>query len=234
MASYEVEHSTANTNEQQHHRPRPRRPDLSSFFATLNEITPTPSESRARPYAVPVPGDVSAAFRSLAEALDVMRRESESGGEALLPVYDGRIPEGLGLGGEEATDGGLVAEMIRLLLQGAEEPPMEVQGVSESFCDALERVPVSSLKASQSCPICNNPFLDDPYPLIVRLPCHTSHLFDLECLRPWLRLRGTCPLDRVDFGQKERDKERERIERIMKRGAQSEDNEDEEWDGMYG
>ncbi|WEW58224.1 hypothetical protein PRK78_003692 [Emydomyces testavorans] len=149
MASYEVEHSTTTdtnnqptpttTNQTQptapHHRPR--RPDLSSFFATLNEITPNPSESRARPYAVPVPDDVSAAFRSLAEALDVIRREAESGGDAPLPVYDGRVPEGLGLDGEEGVDGGLIGQMIRTLLQEAEQPPREVEGVSEGFCDGM-------------------------------------------------------------------------------------------------
>lgn len=70
---------------------------------------------------------------------------------------------------------------------------------------------------------------------MVRLPCHTSHLFDLECVRPWLRLRGTCPLDRADFGEKERAKERERIERMVKRAnGGGDDDEDEEWDGMYG
>ncbi|EER23746.1 hypothetical protein CPC735_051160 [Coccidioides posadasii C735 delta SOWgp] len=206
-----VEHSTTpdtNTRSTSESRPNPRhrRPDLSTFFATLNEISHNPSEPRTRPYAVPVPGDVSAAFRSLAEALDVIRRETESGGDAPLPVYDGREPEGLA----EGADGGLIGQMIRTLLQDAEAPPREVEGVSEVFVD------------------------DDPYPLVVRLPCHTSHLFDLECVRPWLRLRGTCPLDRFDFGQKERDKERERIERMMKRGTATEDDQDEDWDGMYG
>lgn len=61
-------------------------------------------------------------------------------------------------------------------------------------------------------------------------------MFDLECIKPWLRLRGTCPLDRVDFGKKEREKEKERWERMMKRQDPSaqEDPEEEEWDGMYG
>ena len=108
--------------------------------------------------------------------------------------------------------------------------------LTQIFLTALDRVPRASLKPSQACPICNNPFLDDPYPLVVRLPCHTSHIFDLECVRPWLRLRGTCPLDRVDFGKKEREKQRERWEKMMKRRDKDaqEDDEEEEWDGMYG
>jgi hypothetical protein len=39
----------------------------------------------------------------------------------------------------------------------------------------------------------------DPYPLVVRLPCHPDHKFDLDCIRPWLKLNSTCPLDRQDF-----------------------------------
>ena len=42
----------------------------------------------------------------------------------------------------------------------------------------------------------------DPYPLVVRLPCHKDHRFDLECIAPWLRLHATCPLDRKDLSKK--------------------------------
>ncbi|CRG84035.1 putative RING finger protein YBR062C [Talaromyces islandicus] len=222
MATYEVEHNT--TDPRITNQTRPRRPDLSTFFSTLSEITPNPSETRTREHAVPVPGDVSAAFRSLAEAFDVMRREHDIGGA--------------GAGGEE-TQGedhhgaALIDQMIEALVQGAELPPREVEGVNEEFCDSLDRVPRSALKASQSCPICSNPFLDDPYPLVVRLPCHTTHLFDLECVRPWLRLRGTCPLDRTDFGKKQREKELERRKEQEKRRAAADDEEDD-LDGMYG
>lgn len=96
---------------------------------------------------------------------------------------------------------------------------------------ALDRIPRASLKPSQTCPICNTSFLEDPYPLVVRLPCHPTHLFDLECVRPWLRLRGTCPLDRTDFGKKEREKEAERRRAMEKRFADEEDEDD--YDGMY-
>lgn len=90
----------------------------------------------------------------------------------------------------------------------------------------LDRVPRTSLKETQTCPICNNPFLEDEYPLVVRLPCHSTHLFDLECIRPWLRLRGTCPLDRTDFAKQEREKAEARRKKPVE--------DDEEWDGMYG
>ncbi|EPS33931.1 hypothetical protein PDE_08893 [Penicillium oxalicum 114-2] len=189
--------------------PRRRRPDLSTFFATLSEITPGPDH---RPYAVPVPGDVSAAFYSLAEAFEVMRREAST-----APSESGH----------EANSDDLLTQMIQTLLSEADTPPREVEGVSEEFCDMLDRVPKSSLDKSQVCPICSNPFLEDEYPLVVRLPCHPTHLFDLECVRPWLRLRGTCPLDRTDFAKQLRDKAEERKKLV-------EEDEEEEWDGMYG
>lgn len=94
------------------------------------------------------------------------------------------------------------------------------------FGVVLDRVPRTQLNSSQVCPICNNPFLEDQYPLVVRLPCHPTHLFDLECVRPWLRLRGTCPLDRTDFAKQEREK-------VEARRKMAEEDEEEEWDGMY-
>ncbi|KAI5288903.1 hypothetical protein KEM54_004699, partial [Ascosphaera aggregata] len=216
-----VEHSTDTSAATPSH-PRSRRPDLSSFFARLNEIAIP--EDRTRPHAVPVPGDVSATYRTLADAFNVMRH-AHDGPE--VPVHDGSEPPVDGSG-----HAGLISQMIALLLERAEEPPREVRGVSEAFCDTLERVPKARLTKDQSCPICNEPFLDNPYPLVVRLPCHPTHMFDLECVRPWLRLNGTCPICRADFGAKERQIEQERIERLIKRG-QDEDEEDD-LDGLYG
>ncbi|KAB8073856.1 hypothetical protein BDV29DRAFT_131743 [Aspergillus leporis] len=207
MSTYEVEHNTTDPSTTNTTTPR-RRPDLSTFFATLSEISS--DEARTRQHAVPVPRDVSAAFYSLAEAFEWMRREG---------------------GHTEATEGGesddLLTQMIQNLLQEAETPPKEVEGVSEEFCDVLDRVPRSSLKKGQTCPICNNEFLEDQYSLVVRLPCHPTHLFDMECVRPWLRLRGTCPLDRTDFAKQEREKAEARRKKPV-------EDEEEEWDGMYG
>lgn len=106
--------------------PRRRRPDLSSFFATLSEITPAPDH---RPHAVPVPGDVSAAFYSLAEALDVIRRD------AAPP----RAQEGETARSDSGQEDDLLTRMIQMLLSEAETPPREVEGVSEEFCDSKSR-----------------------------------------------------------------------------------------------
>lgn len=42
----------------------------------------------------------------------------------------------------------------------------------------------------------------DDYPLVVRLPCHKDHIFDMDCVAPWLKMNSTCPLDRTDFLKK--------------------------------
>jgi hypothetical protein len=77
---------------------------------------------------VPVPGDVSAAFRSLAEAFDFMRHEHDIGGGDT------------GAGDEQQQhphhDPALIDQMIETLLQGADMPPREVEGVNEEFCDS--------------------------------------------------------------------------------------------------
>jgi hypothetical protein len=36
------------------------------------------------------------------------------------------------------------------------------------------------------------------------LPCHPDHKFDFECIRPWLKLNPTCPLDRKNLIEKKK------------------------------
>ncbi|KAF9888693.1 hypothetical protein FE257_008451 [Aspergillus nanangensis] len=198
MSTYEVEHGTTDPSRPSQNS-RPRRPDLSTFFTALSDISP--DEARSRPHAVPVPRDISGAHMLLAEAFQTIARDSDS-------------------------DSNVLTEMIQTLLTAADTPPKDVEGVTEEFCDVLDRVPRSALKPDQTCPICSNVFLDDQYPLVVRLPCHPTHLFDMECVRPWLRLRGTCPLDRRDFAKEEREKAEARKKKPV-------EDDEEEWDGMY-
>lgn len=69
----------------------------------------------------------------------------------------------------------------------------------------------------------------------MRLSCHKSHIFDLDCIAPWLKLHATCPLDRKDLLAKKvvvpvgRGKERDR----EKGSGEEEEEEEEEWDEMY-
>lgn len=181
---------------------------MSSLLSLLSEITPSRPEERTREGAVPVPGDVSAAFRSLAEVFQVMQRDNDN------------------------ADSDLLDNMIESLMTSAERPPTEVKGVDEEYIASLERVSIKKVKKDAECPICGNAFVDDPHPLLVRLPCHTSHVYDLECIRPWLLLNGTCPLDRVDLAKKNRERRQKQLEEIKKNAAP--EDEEEEWDGLYG
>ena len=130
------------------------------------------------------------------------------------------------------ADSDLLDTMISTLTSSATSPPKDVPGVDDEYVAKLERIPAKRLKRGTDCPICGERFADDPHPLVVRLPCHPNHIFDLECIAPWLRLNGTCPLDRVDLAAKERSRKEERLAEI-KKNAKPED-EEEEWDGLYG
>lgn len=119
---------------------RSRRPDLSTFFSTL-ELVDTSGEhtQRINTHALPQPGDVAAAFRTLANAFLVMRGEP-------IPA-EGRADD-------------VLATLVESLMRSAEDPPREVQGVPDTFLDELDRVPKKALRPNESCPICSNPFLD--------------------------------------------------------------------------
>lgn len=123
----------------------------------------------------------------------------------------------------------------------------EKQGVSQDYLDSLERVSISQLpnKESADCSICTNKFIDDDYPLLVRLPCDAQimvsgkkvkgHVFDLECVGPWLKVNPTCPLCRFDVLKADK-KRKEKLEAELKKAQEEEDEDEEEeedWD-VYG
>jgi len=168
-----VEHNIKSDKPQD--QPR-RRPDLSTFFSALNEIDTTGDRAPQNAHSLPLPGDVAAAYRLLANAFDMMRG-------------------GTGTSNDQAHDD-LMNTLVQSLMQGADHPPSELKGCPDDFIANLDRVPKEKLTKDQSCPICATPFLDDKYPLVVQLPCHKDHLFDLECIEPWLKLNASCPLDR--------------------------------------
>ncbi|KAI9836488.1 MAG: hypothetical protein M1838_005074 [Thelocarpon superellum] len=217
MATYEVEHSIPAADSAQDPPARRRRPSMTTFHSALSSID---TSSTSNPHAVPTPVDASAPYRLLANAFEVMR--AQDGGSGAGPAGRG------GFGGAVAGDSHaeLMDMLIQSLMEEADAPPREVAGVSEEFLAGLDRVSKKSIKPNDVCPICNNPFLEDKYPLVVRLPCHKSHIFDLECITPWLKLHTTCPLDRRDLVKKKAP--------LQSAQATAEAEEEEEvWDDMY-
>ncbi|AMD22372.1 HGR033Wp [Eremothecium sinecaudum] len=71
------------------------------------------------------------------------------------------------------------------------------RGVPEGYVDTLPRVPKQKIKADDACAICCCVYLDDDYPLIIKLP-HCGHMFDLQCISVWLSKSTTCPMCRND------------------------------------
>ncbi|KAI9718732.1 MAG: hypothetical protein M1812_003906 [Candelaria pacifica] len=108
MASYEVEHDIPSAPPP-NPSDRPRRPDMSTFMSAL-EYVDTSGEQRTHHnnHAIPTPGDISAVFRSLAEALETM--------------LDG-------------NENNVVQTMLDSLSAQAERPPAEVKGVPQGFLD---------------------------------------------------------------------------------------------------
>ncbi|PVI05077.1 hypothetical protein DM02DRAFT_126465 [Periconia macrospinosa] len=182
MSGYEVEHNIP-TDKETKPEQHSRRPDLSTFFSTLELVDTSNPEHHHNAHAQPQPENTAAAFRLLANAFEMMRGSEERDNGA-------------------SGEGGLLESMIEYLRENADDPPSELKGVPDSFLDELERVPNKSLKPTDTCPICVNPFLEDQYPLVVQLPCHKDHRFDLDCIRPWLKLNSTCPLDRKELLKK--------------------------------
>lgn len=93
------------------------------------------------------------------------------------------------------------------------------KGVPQEFLDNLDRISRKQLKKTDECAICATNYLDDPHPLVVRLPCNGRHHYDLECIGPWLKLHSTCPLCRQDM--------------LAKKEPVVVDDSEEEWDDTY-
>jgi len=172
---------------------------MSSFFNQLSQIETSPAQNN-NPHAVPTPVDVAAAVRLLQDQYTTLLQTAPSSqNEAFL------------------------TSLVEQLEEFNDTPPTEVAGVPQSYLDSLDRVDKKKLKKDDTCPICGEPFLDDEYPLVVELPCHPTHRFDLDCVGPWLRFNGTCPLDRKDLMKKK--------EVIKPKNDYGED--EEEYDSMY-
>ncbi|KAJ1324972.1 E3 ubiquitin-protein ligase RNF181 [Microdochium nivale] len=196
MNPYEIEHNIKASES----RPRGRRPDMSTFTSHLHQISGDSEEGHTRPHAVPTPVDTSALFRLLQDQLGTLASDAPS---------------------EENR------QFLELLMSNLEldiaHPPEHIPGVSQEYVDSLDRVSRKSIKDDDSCPICAERYLDDQYCLVVELPCAGRHKFDLECVGPWLRSKGNCPMCRHDFSKK-------KVIDIPK----DEEEDEDDMDGLYG
>ncbi|QSL64200.1 hypothetical protein MERGE_000355 [Pneumocystis wakefieldiae] len=80
-----------------------------------------------------------------------------------------------------------------LMFQSINDLKNTQSGLPDNFMDTLDRVPKKLLKQDDICSICKTSFLEDKYPLVVKLPC--GHKFD-ECIGLWLKISATCPVCR--------------------------------------
>ncbi|KAI0477461.1 hypothetical protein GGR56DRAFT_673839 [Xylariaceae sp. FL0804] len=219
MASnpYEVEHNINEPASQPHRR----RPDMSSFTSLHHQIT--------RDEPTTAPPSLSSPF-----SFSSSSSPPPGGGRAVGPTpvdvaaLYGLVQDQMAtleLSAPDAANRDLLRSLAEALARGVADPPARVPGVSQAYLDALDRVPRKRLQAEPdaTCPICAERHLDDPHPLVVELPCHGTHRFDLECVGPWLLSMGTCPLCRKDLTEKRK------IE------VPDDDEEDQDdVDGLYG
>lgn len=162
---------------------------MTTFYSFLDQISTTAAPtSRSssistpthhNPHATPTPVDVSRLLRLVQEQMETLATTAPS---------------------PENRD--FLTQLVSALEDDILDPPEAVRGVRQEFLDGLERVSRKKLGADETCPICAEKFLDDKYCLVVELPCHESHKYDLECVGPWLQSKGCCPLCRKDFTKK--------------------------------
>lgn len=172
---------------------------MSSFTSHLHSISRDASSTATSPhYAGPTPVDAAVLFTMVQEQMATLANSAPSD-----------------------TNRDFLVSLIDTLRSDVDNPPEEIKGVTQEYLDSLDRVPKKSLK-DDSCPICAEKYMDDKYPLVVELPCHGSHRFDLECVGPWLQSKGTCPLCRKDLTEKK------------KVPVVDDDEEEDDMDGLYG
>ncbi|KAL2264776.1 hypothetical protein VTJ83DRAFT_7286 [Remersonia thermophila] len=213
MASqYEVEHNIKPAPSTSRRR---RQVDMSTFTAHLHNILPSstaattttassssPFDQHHNPHAVPNPADTAALFRLIQDQMGTLATTAPT---------------------EENRD--FLRSLVEALEVDVAHPPRQIEGVTQAFLDGLDRVPRSRLKKEDACPICAERYLDDPYPLVVELPCHETHRFDLECVGPWLLGKGTCPLCRKEMGK--------RKEIVVEKNDDDDEEEEDDMDGLY-
>lgn len=189
---------------------------MSSFDSLLHQVNPASDPSnttpRHNPHSVANPNETAGLFRLLQDQFATLMQDSESG----------------------STNQTFLRSLIEALESDIDSPPTELQGVSQQYLDSLDRVNRKKLREDDSCPICAEQYLEDKYCLVVELPCHGKHRFDLECVGPWLQSKGTCPMCRMDLSEGSRKKAADEKAKAQKAAMDDDDEDDEDPAGLYG
>ncbi|KNE68508.1 hypothetical protein AMAG_12682 [Allomyces macrogynus ATCC 38327] len=99
----------------------------------------------------------------------------------------------LRLSADSPTHAAWLATLLENLMASA-NTPSGPPPASKAFIAGLPRP--KSLAPDATCPICTEP-LDEKDSDARSLPC--GHTFDRECVVPWLELRNTCPMCRLEL-----------------------------------
>ncbi|KAI9221853.1 hypothetical protein BC828DRAFT_404554 [Blastocladiella britannica] len=184
MASYFDDHDLS--DDESH--PTPARVSRSTATATgpaqsLSTQSRTLLESFIRP---PSPGAVEARLTTAPRPIDLQRLD-----DRLRPAVG--MLDDLRLHTHNNRQVNFLESLIEELLasvSGPTGPPP----TSKAFIAALPRP--ASVPKDATCPVCTD-VLDPAASDLRSLPC--NHIFDKECLVPWLQLRNTCPMCRHEL-----------------------------------
>ncbi|PVV01837.1 hypothetical protein BB560_003732 [Smittium megazygosporum] len=92
----------------------------------------------------------------------------------------------------------LLAQMISALEQ--QENSGKTYPTDKQFLDSLPKLDRNSLPSDELCVICGISYCSEDFVRsddIIKLPC--NHMFDQECINPWLKHNNTCPICRFEL-----------------------------------
>ena len=185
-------------------------------------------------------GDGGRRHRTLSLAIDSFLQLSGPHGESPQTVQD-TFNRALALLATEEHSELALRLLDTIAREGAHEGTGALRGVLDEFLESLERVAVALLDSAEAeCPICTNRFADSEYPLVVRMPCGVQHgrrlrghVFDMECVAPWLKMNPTCPMCRFDVGAAAATRKRQLEAELRQLREAEEEEEEDDWE-MYG
>ncbi|CAB4386312.1 unnamed protein product [Rhizophagus irregularis] len=116
----------------------------------------------------------------------------------------------------------LVTQLLEEANASAKGPPP----ASKNFIKNLPKVSKSEIKSDDTCIICAENFSANEKVNITKMPC--NHMFDKDCILPWLELHNTCPNCRYEVESDDPEwKKKQKEKQII------EDSEEEDPNWMY-